>query len=422
MRRLLSSGGAALADQAVISAVSFLTGVLLMRVTSKPDYGMYVLFLNATLLMQSVQNAVITSPIMTVAPRRPVTELDRMAGLAAGIQWMAVAVLLALGALVFAAVNAIGLAPGVGLYYLLGGLAFAAGTLAREFSRTLCYVRKQPYVALRTDSLIAFGVIGGLWAGTSAGAMNGELALVLIGSVTLLGATLGRRRASAGDGLGAHSRWRLWDELWECGKWALPSVLVTWVYSSAYSFIVASANGTERVAELGAARMLLMPLGLVVTAWSNAFRPRIAEMFAAGHFSEIGARARLSMMFFLGMAAVYSLCVWLAFPQLNTRFLHGKFAGVETLFPLWGLYFLVLFVRTCGMVGMLSTPLGYRLMFRYSWAACAVAVPLACVSARQDSNAGVVAGLVLSEIVLAWLVWRRGWPQVQAVAPAGQPT
>jgi len=418
MRLRISNNTAALADQAVVSAISLLTGMLLMRFTEKSDYGIYVLFLNATLLLQSMQNAILTSPLMTVVPRRGSSEFETLARMASEIQWGTVLVLTGAAALSYQLAAHLRLAAEIGATYQVAGLLFAVGALAREFSRTLCYLRKSPVEALRTDTLIGFGVVIGLVAGVIVDEVDGKFVLALVGTMTLVVATFGRGRAVGETTTSKLTRAGLWGELWECGKWALPNVIVAWVYSSAYTFVVAAIAGPERVAELGAARMVLMPLGLIVTAWSNAFRPQIADAFKEGRYGEIEARARRIIWVFAIASALYALCAWVFFPTLNVLVLHGKFAGIESQFPLWGAYFFVSFVRTCGMVGMLSLPLGYRLMFRYGWSACAIVVPLAWLSALRDSNEGLVTALVLGELALSALVWMHGWPRVRDEARA----
>src|SRR5438093_13371840 len=59
----------ALADQAIVSGVNFATLLILARYLAPTGYGIYVLLFAILLFINGLQNALITAPLMVLAPR-----------------------------------------------------------------------------------------------------------------------------------------------------------------------------------------------------------------------------------------------------------------------------------------------------------------------------------------------------------------
>src|SRR3989339_512327 len=60
----------ALADQAMVSGVNFLTGILLARYLGLEEYGRFTLAWMAVLLCNSFQQAGIIAPMMSIGPKQ----------------------------------------------------------------------------------------------------------------------------------------------------------------------------------------------------------------------------------------------------------------------------------------------------------------------------------------------------------------
>ena len=60
----------ALADQAMVSAVNFLTGIMLARFLGIEEFGRFTLIWLAILFMNSIQMAMISSPMMSIGPKQ----------------------------------------------------------------------------------------------------------------------------------------------------------------------------------------------------------------------------------------------------------------------------------------------------------------------------------------------------------------
>lgn len=65
-----------LADQAMVSGVNFLTGLLLARFLGLHEFGSYTLIWMAVLFVNSFQMAMISAPMMSIGPKQPLDESD----------------------------------------------------------------------------------------------------------------------------------------------------------------------------------------------------------------------------------------------------------------------------------------------------------------------------------------------------------
>jgi hypothetical protein len=65
----LRNGTYSLVDQAVASGANFAAGVIIGRVCSKDDFGLYMLGLSVALLLTSVQDIFIATPYVVFSPR-----------------------------------------------------------------------------------------------------------------------------------------------------------------------------------------------------------------------------------------------------------------------------------------------------------------------------------------------------------------
>jgi len=67
-QRLLSRSAIGAIDQGLLSAFNLALGVAFIKLATKADYADYALMATALLLVQSVQNALVNSPLATLMP------------------------------------------------------------------------------------------------------------------------------------------------------------------------------------------------------------------------------------------------------------------------------------------------------------------------------------------------------------------
>lgn len=413
-------------DQAWLSGLNFLLALLFIRFADKAQYGLYLLLLSPLLLWQSVQQALLLSPFVTLYPQRDAAGQRQVLR----ALWHAHAGLLLLAALT-------GLA-GVWLYaqwhdqadgWLALAFALASvGTLGREAVRQYQYVRLDVAAALSADLLYGLALLAGLALLLWLGQVTAAGVLACSGLAGVLPFMLSRQRhrepaLPIDDARTGALRGELL-QFWRCGRWSLIGSSVTWINLSAYPYVAAYAFGVAATADIGAARQLLMPIAFSFPVWSNLLRPRIARWYADGNVERI---VRLSLLsIWLGSAGFIALMIllWLVFPRL-IGFLGPDYANIWPLVVAWAAFFLITLVRTVLMASLYVSEAGYRFFSRTSLAALLLFVPVMLL-ALELSPLWIVLGLVAVELLQTLLIlqetrhcWQR-WRRT-SVLQSGQP-
>ena len=400
----------------MLSALNFGIGLTFIRISSKSEFALYTLMATALLLLQSVQNAIVNAPATTLISASPTTR-DRVAAAAAAAHVQAWMLIIVVASGIAAAV-VIGLAGSQAWLPLVAAASICAvGTLSREYARAMHYLDGKPLQALKSDSLfVALALSGGacLIALESVSAAN---VLALVGIAALVAQQLDRAHRLTSllrSWLAAKVSRGSMLEIWQCARWALPSVLNTWIYANAFLYVVGIWMSQAAVAELSAARLLGVPLSLVMAGWSSAFRPRAGQWLATGQADKVHRLALRSVLGFLAIGLVYAVLLWLALPIVEKHVLGAKYHESIALIWPWLVLATANNVRGVGQVAMLACKTSFKVLFAYGFVALAVALPAVAVASAMGTQIGVLGALIAAELVLAALVWQLGWPQIRA--------
>lgn len=397
---------AAVADQAWLSLLNFTISLAFIWGASKSEYGYYLLLVAPLMLVQSIQNAIVNSPLATFLPAAGEKNKPALQRTAVSLHVYLAVVTTLLGGLGLVAYE-----HWAGLQVdavLVAGFAFAiTGTIAREAQRSFAYVQGQGIRALGGD--LAYGAVlltGLAWAILGDQLTAGIVLLLtgLAGVVPLL------MKARSFQGLQIHSE--PMRQFWSCGRWALPSVVVTWVNLSAYPYFAERSLGLAAVADIGAARLFLMPVGLAMTAWSNWYRPRISSWLATGNAAAVKRLTLKSL--FGGWTALAALAVLIVvtYPFIEPA-LGAQYAGLQPLILMWLLFFALSLARNIYMATLMTDAHGYRILHHITWLALALSLPGFIL--LSDNGAlwvvGVLCAVELAQLVLVFArtsaYWKR---------------
>ena len=419
LRKALRRVVISVADQGWLSLMSFVVGLAFVRAASKETYAAYTLVYAAIMLFQSVQNALIVSPMMTIVPGKDEQQRSMCMWLVSRIQYMLSALLFALWmivgvlCMVFASDR-----QNAGLELVFAGAIAMLGLLLREFGRAQSFLEGRPRTALAQD--LAFGALAllGLFVLYISEEVSAESVLLLTGVAGLVvgTATQLRRRREYGQradcDAGSASELNMVKELWACAKWALPSVIASWGYANAYVYIVAALSTTSAVADLFASRLVLAPVPLLVAAWFNVFRPRASAWYHTGDLGLLLRAARLSVAGLVAGGMLYGAAAYVCFPWVERYLFGAQYAALGPLVFGWTAYFVAGAVRNVGMGCVLSSSEGFRLMHHYTWIALLFALPAIALASLADSPLAILLALAVAELIFAALVWILGWPGV----------
>ena len=398
---------AAVIDQALLSFLNFSISIFFVWGASKDQYGYYLLLITPLLLVQSVQSALINSPLATYLPASLSEKKERIVSTAQLMHgWLAaVCTLLAVFALLL--IGAFSLVSVSGFLVVSFCLAII-GTIAREGQRSICYVMGKGVGALWKDFQYGVILLLGLVFAFYKNIISAEFVLLAIGSSAIFVVLIGYSNSE---------KW-VFDrsvvrDFWLCGRWALPSVFATWLSLNSYPYFAKHFIGVSAVADIGASRLLLMPVGLLITAWSNWFRPRISGWYARGQIDEIVSLTR-KCFFWVGFTFIFFLLfVWLGYGFFEL-IVGVEYRGLKPVVIAWSVFFFLSFLRNVGMASLMVNSEGYKILHHLTWVGFFISIFSLFVFSSRGS-VWVVGVLSLVEffqlvvvLVNARIFWEKG--------------
>ncbi len=336
--------GSALTSQALLSAASFMVGLLLIRHASDLQYGYYVLASGAVLLMISLQSSFLNPALVN-----RITPLDRSArgDLVGGLYRDQNRVLKTSGAIAFAITVALWYAGLLDRYtgpLLLATIAATFAILQRNFFRMVLMAHRRPHDVLLTDLYYVVVLVLGIFAAIQLPAPAIGAMVVMCLAAVVSGIMLSR----------ALWRYEPWNIRGAAGilrtiapiaAWSTAGAAIHWLFSQGYMYLAAGTLDLTAVAAIAATRLLMMPLNLLSTGIGTLMLPLTAGWLH--HHNVTYAWRRLSL-FALGLACVsicYFAVLWLTRDWIFTVVLHKQFAHRDQLLLLWSLAFLPMVVR-----------------------------------------------------------------------------
>ncbi|MGB6122741.1 MAG: hypothetical protein WBG80_12590, partial [Bacteroidota bacterium] len=389
----------------VLSLTNFLVGALFIHLATQEEYGLYVTLTTLTLLVAGFQNSVVNAPLTVLFPSIPESKRPSfVASLFFGHLFLVGALGLLLAPFLPRILEGVLGSPvhdSVGWLFLLAVL----GYLARDFFRSLFYVRLRPgrsmtfsiaYAALMLGALLGFTYLHRL------SAAGGMVAIGVAGAVSSL-FFAGYFR----DVWSASWEFReTFGQTWVYSKWALLGVLASWVQSNTYVYLSGLSGGMADIAEISAARLTMMPVILVIAGWGMYIRPVMSHANQEEGTSTVLRIVKTGTVVFSALIVAYTIVLVLAFPLIAPALLPPSYHGVGQFIPLWGLIALVNVFNTNFSTAFQSLRLFRSLAYIGIVAAC-VSVILTAALVLSTGPVGFLLALVVSNIVMASLCWVR---------------
>ena len=262
----------ALADQAVVSAASFLTTVMIARWTIPNELGLYSIGISLLVSLLSIQESLISLPYTIQQHRAPGTPAEH-AGSSLAYSTLLSAVGIVVLAVTALALSVSGAEPQLRAmtWTLAAVLPFA---LLREFARKFSFAHLHIGHALILDSAVAAIQLAGLaWLGWT-GRMSGATA----------SAALGVACASTAIVWLCFSRGKFairWDQVlttarqsWGLSKWLFAGQITVSVQGYMTYWLLALVVGTTATGIFAACMSVVMFANPLITGFSNIMTPR----------------------------------------------------------------------------------------------------------------------------------------------------
>ena len=167
--------------------------------------------------------------------------------------------------------------------------------------------------------------------------------------------------------------------------------------------VLAAADGT--VAEVNAARMLLMPAAMLLLGVNRTLIPGFAQMWAEGQAARIRPFALRATLALLAAILVFSLLLLAAWEPIAQHLLQGRYDGIGPLVVLWALVVALQAVTEIGSAQLQAASRFRVLALRIATVAGPVVVALVPMILWLGSPGSLLA-LAAGQAVLAMLLWR----------------
>ena len=398
-----------IASQGLVSACNFLLCLALLYFADGKHYVAFLLFINIVQLLTGLQNALYISPVGVLIPRMEPDQVTRSERAAYRLSW-----LIALVGVPFIAYFLVK-EPRTTPTSLGITLAAALGTvllLQREIARNACLIRSDLAVLVKYDALY-FAL-----AMMLTGVAMGWHGLTFVGAVVAYGlpAALSRlskpkwpaaRQVSASVAVKAFNP-QFNAEVMQVVRWSVPGVVITWLFSNGYWFILERTQDTTTVANMGAARLLFAPVGLLIQGWLMQLRPLSVVMAHDGRMGELRKnvmRHSAAGALFVGLVTAIGYVLLKYFVQWLPRSM--RVAGVVDYVFVWGAYFAVYWFR-CGISTLLQAKaVGFRVVFFANVVVCIVFYILFAASLNHVPAPISLAMLIIAELLMILLLSRQ---------------
>jgi O-antigen/teichoic acid export membrane protein len=395
---LLKQFSTTVVDQVVLSGANFIIGFLLIRRTSDMDYGMFVLVQSAITLLISAQMAWLSSPLAVLAPAKPPAIRRLMIG---AIEFSQRRFLRRLTCIAF-------LAPVVGYFLhvwtLLESLVVALGIIAcwtalqREYLRNVLLIYARPHSMLRADLIYVAILLAGALV-----AVVAPKPAVLWAVAALIASALGGAAASRGSlrkdpGFASGDARAFWREMRPLAVWATVGAMTYWIYNQSYNYVLASRINLTAVADVNAARLLLMPTIVLTVGVKTLLVPTAAAWLAE---STIGRLIRRLLLFATGIAAldlVYCAAVWIFRDWLSHDLMHKTIGNRDLLLILWAILSLIALYRDLLQTGLFALQ-QFKPLAAVTAASAVVSLSIMWLGIKSWGPAAALIGQVAGETV-----------------------
>jgi O-antigen/teichoic acid export membrane protein len=398
--RLSARGAWGLADQATISASSFLSSIVLARELGPSGFGVFTLAYSVILLANAFQWSFITQPHNVLGATRQGDDYVRYTTATALSQATLTGFvgLTALGAAV-----ALALASNERASLLLAFAAAACGWLLLEFVRRVLYTERRRRTAFAIDATAWLPQPLLIAVLAHEGVLTVPAALVVVGACSAVGFAIGAYLLR--DRVGRVIDASAFRANWRFGKWLAFAMAGSAFFTYVYLFLVALVLGASAAGVIRAAQVVLGPLNVIVLSLLAMLPTHFAHIARADGVDALRARVRT-----IAAATAPAIVPYCAFVALEARPIferlygaaYGEHAGALTVYAVFYVVqwlSMILFAALSALE--LSRPIAYANLLAAA-ASSVVGVPLMLLFGVS----GAVAAMTVGIAALTLSYWR----------------
>jgi len=338
----------AIFTQSILSATNMIIGILVARSTQKEEYALYVIAFNIIIGAMSYQNAIINAPFTVLAPAKNDAEKN---GFASGLyygQW-----LIFLPLFFFILLGSAAYSLWQTDYSLIVKLIVLFSAIltcfAREYLRTIYYSHLDIYRIFIMDiafTLLLLFIVCILYYIQQLSSIAVVLSMALAHSFsTVIGYKLYRCKFVAN----IESIKEAIKEAWHYGKWNILGTTVDTIQAQGYLYIVSLTVGLAETANMSAARILLMPIGLCITSSAKIIVAKGAIIFHYKGYRQLIIFILLVILSLISIWLFYIFLLGLTYSSIIDFIYKGRYTGLGWYLYGWGFYFLMQILSNSSM-------------------------------------------------------------------------
>jgi O-antigen/teichoic acid export membrane protein len=391
----LSQIGYSLTDQALAVGGMFLANVVLARVQSKEEYGMFALSYSVYTFIAGIHNALILEPYSIHGGGRYNDRFSTYSRYMSRNNALLGVGLTATFVCIWFVLQRY--EPSVASKSFLGLALAAPILLSALFIRRTLYLRRRPELAARFSVVSFVALVLLLAMTTKAGLLTG-FSIFLISALAWIVAGLILLRELPGvagtkaftDNTPGH-----WTEHWKYARWVLVTAFVFQLTNQAYYWFLAGFISVKQVAELRAMYLLLGPVDQILIAIDLLILPVMAYRFASRQDKKLVSLWWMFGAMTVAITLAYAACMWIFGGRLMHLLYKGKFDDVSTLLAAFALLPVIMGIGNSLNVALKSMERPDSVFFAYFASGLATAV-WGTVLVRHLGLRGAVYGMLIS--------------------------
>jgi O-antigen/teichoic acid export membrane protein len=330
----------ALFDQGIVSIANFLTGLIIGRICTKEQFGLYMLGFTIITMGMNIQDSLILTPYTIYSPRLKGSAHAQYMG-STFIHQLLYSICIIFLLLIFRIALSLGIGP-LDLVPVVDALTFVIGfILFRNYARRVSFAALKMRSALVLDFLVSLLQISGLITLSYLNALAASSAYWIVGIACGVG-TFYWMMSQRKEFQFTHGQ--MISDLrqnFSTGSWILASGFIWTMVISLYPWLLATFYGTASTGVWAACLGILTLINPFFLGMQNSFSPKIAHAYAdkggggLRHFS-------LQATTVFGAVLVPFCVVLLFFGEHLVIAIYGtKYAGTGSIVSLLALNFLV---------------------------------------------------------------------------------
>lgn len=401
---------AALFDQGLVSGANFITNVILARAFGVRDYGVFALAWVGVLFANSLQYAMIVTPMMSVGPKQEPEDRPAYYG---SVLVQEIAFGLFIGFITFMCVW---LSTRFFPQWKIGNLALpisvaAVAYMLQEFLRRYFFCTRQSMRALTCDIVSYLTQVPIIfWLSRSHGAKLSTM-LWIIAATSVAGFVTCLRWYEPVT-FSWHSLRTVFLRHWRMSRWLAPSALMQWGAGNLFQVAAPIYYGAAASAVLRAAQNIVAVAHVWFLGLDNVVPSEAARQMRLGGVEGMLRYVRRIFLQWGGVTLAFTGVI-ACFPSFWLKLAYGmKYSSDGSILRLYAFMYLIIFVSGPLRYGLQALEYTSPIFWTYP-ILIAFSAALAGPMARTLGLTGVMLGMCASQVIFQGCVGVAFWMRVR---------